>query len=55
MLKYADGLNSRITAEQVKAWDNGSVAAWAWESHQAGVKCTYAGVPVQEAPVKCLS
>ena len=52
VLKYADRLNSKISTEQAKDWDKGSVADWAWESHQAAVNNTYHGVPIQSVPVK---
>jgi hypothetical protein len=51
VLQYADQLNSRITPEQAKDWAGGSVADWAWESHQQAVAHTYAGIPIQATPV----
>jgi hypothetical protein len=51
VLQYADQLNSRITPQQAKDWAGGSVADWAWESHQQAVARTYAGVPIQDTPV----
>ena len=51
VLQYADQLNSRITPQQAKDWAGGSVADWAWESHQQAVAHTYAGVPIQDTPV----
>ncbi len=48
--QYADKLNSRITPQQMKDWSGGSVADWAWESHQQAVAHTYAGVPIQDTP-----
>jgi hypothetical protein len=49
--QYADQLNSRITPEQAKDWAGGSVADWAWESHQQAVAHAYAGIPIQGMPV----
>ena len=51
VMQYADQLNSRITPQQMKDWAGGSVAEWAWESHQQAVAHTYAGVPIQSTPV----
>jgi hypothetical protein len=51
VVQYADQLNSRITAQEMKEWSGGSVADWAWESHQQAVAHTYVGVPVQNTPV----
>jgi hypothetical protein len=51
VVQYADQLNSKITPQQAKDWAGGSVADWAWESHQQAVTHTYAGVPVQDTPV----
>jgi hypothetical protein len=51
VFQYADKLNSRITPQQLKGWSGGLVADWAWESHQAAVAHTYAGIPIQSTPV----
>jgi hypothetical protein len=51
VLQYADQLNSRITPQQMKDWAGGSVADWAWESHQQAIVHAYAGVPAESAPV----
>jgi hypothetical protein len=51
VLQYADQLNSRITPQQMKDWAGGTVADWAWESHQFAVTHAYAGIPIQSTPV----
>lgn len=44
-LGYADGLNAKQTAEQVRAWQKGSPADWAWESHLIAVTDVYESIP----------
>jgi hypothetical protein len=51
VLQYADELNSRITSQQTKDWAAGTIADWAWESHQQAVAHAYAGIPIQTTPV----
>jgi hypothetical protein len=51
VLQYADQLNSRITPQEMKDWAGGTVADWAWETHQQAVAHAYAGIPIQATPI----
>lgn len=51
VVQYADQLNSKITPQEMKEWSGGSIADWAWESHEQAVAHTYVGVPIQSTPV----
>ncbi|MCG3148442.1 MAG: hypothetical protein PCFJNLEI_01885 [Verrucomicrobiae bacterium] len=44
-LPYADQLAGTITPAQSAAWSTGTVADWAWESHQLAVAQVYPGIP----------
>ena len=51
VLQYAARLDARITPPEQAEWERGTVADWVSESHRAAVEHTYAGVPIQSAPV----
>ena len=43
--EYADQLNRAVTAAQLQAWNAGTPADWAWESHRLAVTEVYAAIP----------
>ena len=45
LLHVADGLDAASTVDEVKRWQGGGVADWAWEGHVEAMKQAYAGIP----------
>jgi hypothetical protein len=49
-IRFADDLNSRITAAEKTAWARGSVQDWAMESHALAVEVAYGKLPHEATP-----
>lgn len=49
-LQYAMALNRKISKEQAKQWQQGTVEDWANESHAVAVNVAYKGVPADGRP-----